>query len=462
MAPDDDLLTREEVLGGLPARRARVVLFLIERQTAHMVARSGQLGELLPGERAARERDLAFVQAFAMGREAPVRLTIHSLERYATQWAHLVPDNPTLRASLARLLSQKYSFTAAAVPGIRGVLGLDQPAVREAHSRLHGRPLETIYAERTTWRARAGWAWAALGGWLDTLSPFWFVFVFTLTPGLPQAIVAFPIAVAAVGPLPGIALNLAAGLLSVVTTAAVVEELVTGRNVIAMRVVDHTIVTLVYSAVPGEDIPQELSEDEKTELREVMSERQTRSYLDGSVLKIMARIMSEHGNQAIAATIVHLPAERFLEAIRRNLRLAGVVAAGVLSVGLVASVILARWVTGPVSRLTAAATALEIHTFDPESLAEVTRRPDELGHLARVFHRMALEVPAREQRLQQQVQQLRIEIDDAKKVRQVAEIAETDYVQDLRQRGQGVRARVTRPQGGPSASGHAPSPPGAH
>src|SRR5437867_1338305 len=240
-----------------------------------------------------------------------------------------------------------------------------------------------------------------------------------------------------------------------------VEELVTGRNVIAMRVVDYTIVALVYSAVPGEDIPQELSEDEKTELREVMSERQTRSYLDGSVLKIMAPIMSERGNQAIAATIVHLPAVRFLEAIRRNLRLAGVVAAGVLSVGLVASVILARRVTGPVSRLTAAA-ALETHTFDPESLAEVTRRPDELGHLARVFHRMALEVYAREQRLRQEVQQLRIEIDEAKKVRQVAEITETDYFQDLRQRAQGLRARVTRPQGGPSATGEAPSAPGAH
>ena len=199
----------------------------------------------------------------------------------------------------------------------------------------------------------------------------------------------------------------------------------------------------------------ELSADEKTELREVMSERQTRSYLDGSVLKIMAPIMSERGNQAIAATIVHLPAERFLEAIRRNLRLAGVVAAGVLSVGLVASVILARWVTGPVSRLTAAATALETHTFDPESLAEVTRRPDELGHLARVFHRMALEVYAREQRLRQEVQQLRIEIDEAKKVRQVAEITETDYFQDLRQRAQALRARF----GGP---GDAPSAPGAH
>jgi len=108
-----------------------------------------------------------------------------------------------------------------------------------------------------------------------------------------------------------------------------------------------------------------------------------------------------------------------------------------------------------VSRLTAAAAALETHTFDPESLAEVTRRPDELGHLARVFHRMALEVYAREQRLRQEVQQLRIEIDEAKKVRQVAEITETDYFQDLRQRAQALRARF----GGP---GDAPSAPGAH
>ena len=75
---------------------------------------------------------------------------------------------------------------------------------------------------------------------------------------------------------------------------------------------------------------------------------------------------------------------------------------------------------------------------------------------------MALEVYAREQRLRQEVQQLRIEIDEAKKVRQVAEITETDYFQDLRQRAQALRARVTRPQGGPSAAGDAPSTPGAH
>lgn len=226
-----------------------------------------------------------------------------------------------------------------------------------------------------------------------------------------------------------------------------VEDLVAGRNVIAMRVVDKTIVTLVYSAVPGQSAPPELGEEEKAELREVIDEGQTRSFLHGDVLTVMAPIMGDRGDRALAATIVRLPADRLLAAIRRNLKLAGVVAAGVLAVGLVASVILARRVTGPVSRLTAAATALESHTFEPESLAEVTRRPDELGHLARVFHRMALEVYAREQRLRQEVQQLRIEIDDAKKVRQVAEITETDYFQDLRQRAQGLRARFEGPTG---------------
>jgi HAMP domain-containing protein len=226
-----------------------------------------------------------------------------------------------------------------------------------------------------------------------------------------------------------------------------VEDLVAGRNVIAMRVVDKTIVTLVYSAVPGQSVPPELGEEEKAELREVIDEGQTRSFLHGDVLTVMAPIMGDRGDRALAATVVRLPADRLREAIRRNLKLAGVVAAGVLAVGLLASVILARRVTGPVSRLTAAAAALESHTFEPESLADVTRRRDELGHLARVFHRMALEVYAREQRLRQEVQQLRIEIDDAKKVRQVAEITETEYFQDLRQRAQGLRARFEGPTG---------------
>src|SRR5437763_17207902 len=76
-----------------------------------------------------------------------------------------------------------------------------------------------------------------------------------------------------------------------------------------------------------------------------------------------------------------------------------------------------------VGRVTAAAVAIKNNTFQKESLDEVASRSDELGQLAQVFQEMALQVYAREQRLQQQVQQLRIEIDHARKTREVADIA---------------------------------------
>ena len=55
---------------------------------------------------------------------------------------------------------------------------------------------------------------------------------------------------------------------------------------------------------------------------------------------------------------------------------------------------------------------------------------------------MAREVRAREQRLKQEVQQLRIEIDEARTARQVAEITETDYFQDLQRKADQLRFRA--------------------
>jgi DNA-binding response OmpR family regulator len=84
-----------------------------------------------------------------------------------------------------------------------------------------------------------------------------------------------------------------------------------------------------------------------------------------------------------------------------------------------------------VGRVTAAAAAIKANSFGPESLDEVARRPDELGQLAQVFQEMARQVYAREQQLQRQVQQLRIEIDQARKAREVADITESEYFQQL-------------------------------
>src|SRR5947209_2301763 len=95
-----------------------------------------------------------------------------------------------------------------------------------------------------------------------------------------------------------------------------------------------------------------------------------------------------------------------------------------------------------VGRVTTAAAAIKANTFQLESLDEVARRSDELGQLAQVFQEMAHQVYAREQRLQQQVQQLRIEIDQAHKAREVADITESDYFQQLLGKADELRNRA--------------------
>jgi CheY-like chemotaxis protein len=95
-----------------------------------------------------------------------------------------------------------------------------------------------------------------------------------------------------------------------------------------------------------------------------------------------------------------------------------------------------------VGRVTAAAAAIKANSFQLESLDEVAQRGDELGQLAQVFQEMARQVYAREQHLQRQVQQLRIEIDQARKAREVADITESDYFQQLLGRADELRNRA--------------------
>jgi DNA-binding response OmpR family regulator len=100
-----------------------------------------------------------------------------------------------------------------------------------------------------------------------------------------------------------------------------------------------------------------------------------------------------------------------------------------------------------VALLTDAAAAVEGETFDPADLDEVAARGDALGQLARVFQRMAKEVYARQQRLKQQVQALRIELDEAKRQQQVAEITESEYFQALKSRLHELRRRPGEGEG---------------
>lgn len=222
MSPDE-LFTRDEALGGFPARRAATLLFLIESRSAQLEARSLLAAEEFPTEKAAQELDLAFLEAFASSREPPLRPTIQDLERHAPKWAHLVPENTRLRAAIAHLLSEKYSFSSQAVPRMRLALGLDEPAVQRAYQELYKQSLNTIFVPRITLIERLRWVPTAVAKRLDSLPPFWTTFVLVITLSLPQAVLALPIATSGLGPLAGVALLLFFGLINVLTMACMAE-----------------------------------------------------------------------------------------------------------------------------------------------------------------------------------------------------------------------------------------------
>ena len=98
-----------------------------------------------------------------------------------------------------------------------------------------------------------------------------------------------------------------------------------------------------------------------------------------------------------------------------------------------------------VGHVISAAAAVEANEFDPAALETVAARDDALGQLARTFQRMALEVRAREERLRQEVRELRIEIDERRQTEKVAEITGTDYFKDLRDRAKELRRIVADP-----------------
>ena len=214
-------ISREELLGGLPARRASTLLFAIESRTAQLVSKAKQATVLYLTPKAAEEREREFLEAIAAGRDLPVQPTIQDLERYAPHWASLVPEDSGVRAAIARMVGNKYRFAEQDVPQLQLALGLNDGAVQQAFQRLYSEPLESIYTPRISVGERLRWRWAKLAGWLENLPPFWLTCILTVIIG--AVTLALPIAVVGVGPLPGIVMIIVIGLINMLTIAAMAE-----------------------------------------------------------------------------------------------------------------------------------------------------------------------------------------------------------------------------------------------
>jgi CRP-like cAMP-binding protein len=87
------------------------------------------------------------------------------------------------------------------------------------------------------------------------------------------------------------------------------------------------------------------------------------------------------------------------------------------------------------------ARALRDDSFRTEVPAAMAARDDEVGAFARAFADMMKTVREREARLQEEVRELRVEIDQARKVRQVSEITDTPEFKALTERAALLRGR---------------------
>jgi hypothetical protein len=173
----------------------------------------------------------------------------------------------------------------------------------------------------------------------------------------------------------------------------------------------------------------------------------------GALADAPASLVTTYGGQGgfgwaldeiVGAQIIYVPAADVSEIAGSSFILVMAVFLVVFSLSvLLLNRLLNRNVVQPVGLLAALSNKIargEAEENDANALNPLARQTDELGQLARVFRRMALEVYAREQRLRQQLQELRIEIDESRRERQVAEVVETEYFQQLQEKARAFRA----------------------
>ncbi len=162
-----------------------------------------------------------------------------------------------------------------------------------------------------------------------------------------------------------------------------VDDLVRGGNLTAIRVVDRDMATLAFSALPGLRELQDLSRTDVARLRAVASEGRTLSAVDGPTLKVMAPI--ESGELAGGAIVVHVPTDRVQAAILSQAWMATAVAAFVLLGGLLVAIVVAKSFSNPIMSLTE--TTKRIAGGDLMERVNISAR-NEIGELAASFNDM--------------------------------------------------------------------------
>lgn len=151
--------------------------------------------------------------------------------------------------------------------------------------------------------------------------------------------------------------------------------------------------------------------------------------------------------ETVGAQIIYVPTSEIQNSARQSFALV----MSIFAITFVLVLALINWLTrhtvvNPLGQVAALSRqlgddTLQLADLEQGGLQMVAARQDELGQLAAQFKRMAQDVYTRQQQLRQQVRELRIQIDEAKKQEAVQEIIDSEFFRELEGKAATMRAR---------------------
>jgi methyl-accepting chemotaxis protein len=147
-------------------------------------------------------------------------------------------------------------------------------------------------------------------------------------------------------------------------------------------------------------------------------------------------------NEVVGAAGIDFQTDYVLQVQRSMLKLFYTAIAIIFLVMLIAVFWFSDRLSRPITQLTRIAELIGEGHYD-QDLTSLTRMKvrDEISKLAEVFDLMIDKVYAREQTLRQRVEELQIQIDEAKKQNAISEIVDTDFFRDLQVKAVQLRER---------------------
>ncbi len=188
-----------------------------------------------------------------------------------------------------------------------------------------------------------------------------------------------------------------------------VSQLLNSENISGIWVVRSDLSSLASQVSDGWDLTSELSDADYERLRLAIKQKQIASQIEGPFLKISNPLLDSQG-QIKGATLIYLSLNPVKVALRNQLLLAIAIAVLVFVLGLIASYLLARWITNPIERVSKASAALSAGNWEQ---AVPVKRSDELGILAKSFNSMAGQLKQSFEILEEKVQERTAELAQA-------------------------------------------------